>query len=137
MKSKDRRGRQLAHAAAQFIGSPFRLYGRDPKQGLDCVGLVACSLKVVGCAPKVPSGYTLRNSDLGPWLHCAAQTGLIPASGSIESGDIILTNPGPGQYHLVIAECESQVIHAHAGIRRIVRQDMRLIEASPRRWRLP
>ena len=136
MKISKSRGQKLAKAAAQFIGLRFQLHGRDPRQGLDCIGLVACSLEAVGCKPEAPSGYRLRNSNLRPWLNCAEQSGLTPINGAIESGDIILIKPGAGQYHLVIAENASSAIHAHAGIRKIVRQKIALGDLKFRHWRL-
>lgn len=136
MTSSKSRGQELAKAAAQFIGLRFQLHGRDPSQGLDCIGLVACSLEAVGCKPETPSGYGLRNSNLTPWLNCAEQSGLTQISGAVELGDIVLIKPGPGQYHLVIAETASSAIHAHAGIRKIVRQTMAFSEIKTRHWRL-
>ncbi|MEL7218948.1 MAG: peptidoglycan endopeptidase, partial [Pseudomonadota bacterium] len=56
-------GPELAKAAARFIGVRFQLLGRDPLLGLDCVGLVTCSLEAIGRHPVVPAGYRLRNSD--------------------------------------------------------------------------
>ncbi len=35
----------LAAAALNLIGTPFRLHGRDPATGLDCVGLVAEAMR--------------------------------------------------------------------------------------------
>ncbi len=137
MISKLARGQQLAEAAASFIGVRFRLLGREPTQGLDCIGLLACSLQAVGGQPVVPIGYGLRNSDASPWIHCAAQSGLLPASGPIRAGDVFLLRPGPGQHHIVIAECAVSVIHAHAGLRRVVRQPMLNAGEELAHWRLP
>jgi cell wall-associated NlpC family hydrolase len=136
MTSSNRHGQELAKAATQFIGLRFQLYGRDPRQGLDCIGLVACSLEAIGRKPHSPTGYGLRNSSLTPWLNCAEKSGLTPISGAVESGDIVLIRPGPGQYHLVIAENSSSAIHAHAGIRKIVRQKIAFSELKTRHWRL-
>ena len=38
----------LAIAAGELVGSPFRLQGRDPAHGLDCIGLVLVSLARIG-----------------------------------------------------------------------------------------
>ena len=39
-------GEALATAAEQLIGIPFRLHGRNPETGLDCVGVVAAAVFV-------------------------------------------------------------------------------------------
>lgn len=132
-----RRGRELGAAAANFIGVPFRLFGRDPEQGLDCIGLLVLSLQKVGCTPIEPVGYRLRNSDLGPWVGCAEGSGLVPVSGTINPGDVLLTSPGPGQYHLLIAQEAHWAIHAHAGLRRVVNQPLPDDLLLTRHWRLP
>jgi hypothetical protein len=50
----------LAAAALNLIGTPFRLHGRDPARGLDCVGLVAEAMRRAGFHPVPPGGYGLR-----------------------------------------------------------------------------
>lgn len=130
------RGQQLAQAAAAFIGVRFQLLGRDPKQGLDCVGLITCSLQAIECQPVAPCGYRLRNSDPEPWINCAERSGLAPVNSPVEAGDVILLKPGPGQHHLVIAESARVAIHAHAGFRRVVRQPMSFSESRHAQWRL-
>lgn len=117
-------GVALAKAASDFIGCPFRLHGRDPESGLDCVGLVAAAIAAAGGQPSVPSGYTLRNIAIDHWLHFAAASGLTPALGPIRSGEVLLIALPPCQHHLVIAESAASVIHAHAGLRQVVRQPL-------------
>lgn len=131
------KGPQLAQAAASFIGVRFRLLGRDHQSGLDCIGLVTCSLTKIGCKPVVPTGYRFRNSDASSWLPCATSSGLIHVTGSVSAGDVLLLKPGPGQHHLVIAENSDIAIHAHAGLRRVVRQPMGLFGEVLAHWRLP
>lgn len=130
------RGDQLARAAARYIGVRFRLNGRDPETGLDCIGLLACSLEAIGEAPAVPEGYALRNSEIQRWIGCAKQSGFVRASGSFQAGDVLVTKPGPGQHHLVIAANNCEVIHAHAGLRRVVRQSFPPIGTIQAHWRL-
>lgn len=136
MNSNSKRGQRLAEAATRFIGVRFQLLGRDPAQGLDCIGLLACSLQAIGCQPIVPKGYRLRNSDASPWIHCAGESGLLPLIGSIKAGDVLLFKAGPGQHHIVIAESETSAIHAHAGLRRVVRQPMTNPGEKLAHWRL-
>lgn len=137
MSQNTTRGHALAKAAATFIGVRFQLQGRDPRVGLDCVGLLACSLEVIGFRPIAPKGYRLRNADPLRWLHCAQETGLVAVDGLTATGDVLLIKPGPGQHHLVIVESKTSVIHAHAGLRKVVRQPIDLSGEKLAHWRLP
>jgi cell wall-associated NlpC family hydrolase len=127
----------LADAALQLVGARFRLAGRDPATGLDCVGLLICSLRSVGCVPVAPEGYRLRNTDPARWFACAVESGLVAVEGPIQPGDVILLRPGPGQQHVVIAEGDGIFIHAHAGLGRVVRQPITLSNDIIAHWRLP
>jgi cell wall-associated NlpC family hydrolase len=44
----------LATAAETLVGSRFRLHGRDPETGLDCVGVVAAAMAAIGQSPPSP-----------------------------------------------------------------------------------
>ena len=136
MSENAARGLVLAKAASHFIGVRFQLNGRDPDRGLDCIGLIACSLEAIGETPAVPEGYSLRNSDPSPWIGCAALSGFERATGPLEAGDILLIKPGPGQHHLMIAANEREAIHAHAGLRRVVRQPIVSTTKFLAHWRL-
>lgn len=114
------RGLLVARAAAALVGVPFRLHGRDPATGLDCIGLVALALDAAGARVSVPDGYRLRNRDVGPLLRLPEVAGLRLARGASIPGDILLTAPGAWQHHLLIAAEQGGFIHAHAGLRRVV-----------------
>lgn len=112
----------LAGAALGLVGCHFRLHGRDPATGLDCVGVVCAALENCGGKARAPVGYGLRNLSVDAWLPFAAQSGLVPASGETQSGDVLLIALGFAQHHLAIAVDGGQVVHAHAGLRRVVLQ---------------
>lgn len=131
------RGDELADAAAGLIGTPFRLYGRDPARGLDCIGLLHESLRRIGISAPAPAGYRLRNSTPSRWFNAASQYGLGHASGCIRRGDVLLVQPGPAQQHIQIAETSSLIIHAHAGMRRVVREPRDATHDLKAHWRLP
>lgn len=128
-------GAALAAAAAEMIGSPFRLHGRDPSSGLDCVGLVVAALTATGARPQVPVGYSLRNLSVDHWLHFMGRSGLMPAPGPVRTGDVLLIVLSHCQHHLAIAEGDASVIHAHAGLRRVVRQPMESHWQVRAKWR--
>ncbi|NCP13757.1 MAG: C40 family peptidase [Sphingomonadales bacterium] len=115
-------GETLAEAARALIGCPFRLHGRDPATGLDCVGLVSAVLQANGARPAPPSGYALRNLDIAQWLPSARESGLVLSIGPIRAGDVLLIALGHYQHHLAIAADPLCVVHAHAGLRRVVLQ---------------
>ena len=128
-------GAAIAARAEALVGVPFRLHGRDPSTGLDCVGVVAVALSD-GKRPIVaPTGYALRNRSIADRLDCAARAGLIDVDGSVAPGDILLVRPGPGQHHLLVAAADNRFIHAHAGLRRVVSLPGPLPWPAPRHWR--
>lgn len=105
-------------AARSAVGARFRLHGRTPSGGLDCVGLAAWALAGGGFGGTIPSGYALRGGD------CERITALIEDFGlravvSGRDGDLVLAQSGPGQLHLAILT-ESGFVHADAMLRRVV-----------------
>lgn len=130
------RGVMLARAAQALIGCPFRLHGRDPLTGLDCVGLVAAAMAASGLRPVAPTGYALRNLAIEHWLPLARLSGLAPAKGLHRSGDILLLRLGQCQHHLAIAAEEGIVIHAHAGLQQVVRQPLERTWLICAQWRV-
>lgn len=124
-------GRHAALAAQALVGTRFRLHGRDPATGLDCVGLVAAALGATA-----PNGYRLRNRDIAAALAFAPAAGLTDVSGTIEPGDVLLVRSGPAQHHLLVAGARGGFIHAHAGLRRVVATPGPLPWPVERHWRL-
>ena len=131
-----RAARSLAQAAVCFLDVPFRLHGRDPSTGLDCIGLVAAAIEGSGRSPSPPDHYALRNLDITNALMCTKKSGLRDVRGPILPDDIVLVRPAPAQFHLLIAENANSFIHAHAGLRRIVRMPGPLPWTIERHWRL-
>jgi cell wall-associated NlpC family hydrolase len=129
-------GADLARAAEALMGTPYQLHGRDPRTGLDCVGVVAAALRECGRLRSAPAGYGFRNRSITPLLTLADDNGLELAEGSITAGDIVLVRPGAGQHHLLIAVANDRFVHAHAGLRRVVAQPGPLPWPIERRWRL-
>ena len=129
-------GLQFAEAAINLIGVPFRLHGRDPSKGLDCIGLIHAALLAIDREPITPEGYRLRNSDPSRWLGCAELSGFQKSVGKPMIGDIALITPGMGQLHLIIADGKGQSIHAHAGLGRVVREPIPIDAAPIAQWRL-
>jgi len=106
---------ELADAALALVGTPFRLHGRCPESGLDCVGLVAAAMARCGHNVHAPSGYSLRRVEAGSLLHFARLSGLVESDGD---GDVVLAAVNPVQQHLLIA-APGGFVHAHAGLGRV------------------
>lgn len=113
----DIHGRIAAEALA-LVGAPFRLHGRSPETGLDCVGLVALAVARAGVRVDALPGYALRGM-----AAASAARGLERAGFAIVAqagvGDVLLAESGPMQLHLMIV-AEAGIVHAHAGLRRVV-----------------
>ncbi|MGV3511228.1 MAG: peptidoglycan endopeptidase [Novosphingobium sp.] len=105
----------LAEAALGLVGTPFRLHGRDPAAGLDCVGLVAEALRLAGGTPVPPEGYALRSVSVAQFLRCAAASGLSVCE---DEGDVVLCRVGPVQSHLAV-RVPGGFVHAHASLGRV------------------
>ena len=100
------------------MGTRFRLHGRDPALGLDCVGLVALALESGGFEGPIPSGYALRGGDPTVIVGLIEARGLAPVR-TPAPGDVLLCASGPGQWHLAIAS-DDGIVHADAMLRRVV-----------------
>lgn len=105
----------MAIDARTLIGSPFRLHGREPATGIDCVGLAAL---VFGKAD-VPSGYSVRTADGGSVAALVDAAGLRRVRREPRPGDLVLLTSGPTQCHLIVMSQEG-FVHADAGMGRVV-----------------
>lgn len=132
----NRDGDALGQAALALVGVRFRLHGRDPATGLDCVGLLAASLDAIGRAAPMPVRYGLRNRDIAAALAFASGAGLAETALPRRVGDVLLVQAGPLQHHLLIAGPAGQFVHAHAGLRRVVATPGLPGWPIVRRWRL-
>ena len=130
-------GAALARSAIGFVGTPFRLHGRHRGTGVDCVGLLAASLQEMGVRALLPNGYALRSLQRPDDVFHARNLGLIPATGALLAGDILILQPGACQYHLAIALGPDQMVHAHAALRKVVVSPLELQWTCAARWRLP
>lgn len=114
-------GLELALAAEEFLGVPFRLHGRDPKTGLDCIGLLVATMRAAGRAAPEVNGYRLRTSRWPMLGEIAESLGFEAVEAPVMPGDVALFYPAASQMHFAIAGTSSGTwIEAHAGLRRVV-----------------
>lgn len=128
--------RLLAVEARKLVGARFRLHGRDAKTGLDCVGLVLCALGRVRRVIPCVNGYGLRNIRIDSFLAAAGHAGLRSVDGAPQAGDVLLFRISAGQFHLGIVGENGELIHAHAGLQRVVATPPPIVWATERHWRL-
>jgi cell wall-associated NlpC family hydrolase len=129
-------GAALAQAAETLVGARFRLHGRDPATGLDCIGVLAAALAAIGRSAPLPAAYTLRARAPEDLDTVVRRCGLIDASGPTLPGDVVLVRLAATQLHLLIAAGTRRFVHAHAGLRRVVVHDAPLAWPLAGAWRL-
>ncbi|WP_144039884.1 hypothetical protein [Novosphingobium sp. TH158] len=129
-------GEALARAAMAFVGCPFRLHGRDPAAGLDCIGLIEASLLAIGRPARLPNRYALRTGRWHGLDEMAQSCGFALAPGAELPGDICLFRPSAMQMHFAITGPDAAIrIEAHAGLRKVVATPTSA--STPlRRWRM-
>ncbi|WP_010409638.1 NlpC/P60 family protein [Citromicrobium sp. JLT1363] len=114
--------RAVIAAANGLAGTPFRLQGRDPDTGLDCIGVILISLDRAGIRPRLPEDYRPHRRAPAIPESALAAAGLARVDGDLrQPGDILLLRTAPAQMHAAIAVEGSDIVHAHAGARRVVR----------------
>lgn len=126
----------LGRAAEALVGAPYRLHGRSAQTGLDCVGVIEAALRACGREVIFPATYGLRNSAIDRFIPFAAAAGFAVSDEPPAAGDVVMVRPGPGQWHLLLQVHADHFVHAHAALRKIVRQPAPLPWPIVTRWRL-
>jgi len=124
----------LATARA-MLGTRFRLHGREPAFGLDCVGLVCVAFAGAGIVISAPTGYRLtsgRRSDFDQAAQAAGLVGVTHAG----LGDAMLCRIDARQWHLGIRS-DVGLIHADAGLGRVVERPGAMPWPVMACWRCP
>ena len=130
----DEVGRRAFAAAQDMVGVRFRLQGCDRVTGVDCVGLVWAAYAVAGVRLVRPQDYPLRGWDRGRIEAALLRAGFagVP-DGAV--GDVALMALAAGQFHLGLIGPVS-LVHAHAGLRRVVETPLGNGLGMVERWRL-
>lgn len=133
----ERPGERLSAAAPALVGVPFRMHGRDPATGLDCVGVVVAALARIGRSVTPPADYPMRGGSLHRFDRWAAGCGFapVPSQAVPASGDVLLCAPARQHFHVMI-DCGDVLVHAHIGLRKVVAVPPPVTWPVLRRWRL-
>jgi cell wall-associated NlpC family hydrolase len=106
-------------AARACIGARFRLQGRDPATGLDCIGLVIWSAQQCGLCLPDASDYLLTDTP-SRLDHAIARAPLKRVDvRDMAAGDMVRLLSGGQPLHLAISTRES-LIHADVRLRKVV-----------------
>jgi cell wall-associated NlpC family hydrolase len=127
-------GEAVRDAAIAMVGVPFRLHGRCVQSGVDCVGLALLSLRSAGVSVPDPPPYRLRAGAAPMAAGWMAAAGFVVDEGR-RPGDLVIVRINALQPHLLVDVMDS-VVHAHAGIGRVVRVPLPPEWAELSRWRL-
>lgn len=100
--------------ARACIGARFRLQGRDPANGLDCVGLAAFACGIA--AP--PARYAVRGGDVVEYGAAIDACGLSRVQHE-RPGDVVLLRTGARQFHMGVLTVDG-LVHADARLGRVV-----------------
>jgi len=117
---------RIATEALGLVGTPFRLRGRSVETGLDCVGLALQAAGRAGAMVGPAPAYALRGMGASRAARLLADGGLHPVAHA-EPGDLLLARTGAMQLHIMILTARG-LVHAHAGLRRVV------LMPSPAPW---
>lgn len=103
--------------ARALVGTRFRAQGRDPRYGLDCLGLVIAAFRLGGDVGR--RDYRLRGDHRGelaeglaPWFRRVSRPRRRP-------GDVLLLRAAPDQIHLGIVT-PAGFVHADARLGAVV-----------------
>ena len=102
---------QAVERAVSLLGTRFRAQGRNPRMGLDCLGLVMIAHRIDGTL--VRHDYRLRGDH-----HRELMAGLLSAFRRVppsqqRAGDLILIRVATDQYHMAI-RTPAGFVHADA-----------------------
>ena len=111
------RARAMA-AARRAVGAKFRLHGRDPAFGLDCVGLAGLAMRAAGFKDDVPGGYALRGGVAADFIALIDCDALVRTVLPLP-GDLLLFAVESAQFHVAIKSVGG-FVHADAMLRRVV-----------------
>lgn len=112
--------KNIVKYAREMIDTPFIHQGRIPNHGLDCGGLVICSLVAAGYSPKDLANYPEIPD--GSFVELVEEQGQRIAIDDIEPGDFMLFKFEKEPQHIAIVSQINpiQIIHTWQSVGRVV-----------------
>lgn len=127
----------IVAASRGCVGTRFRAQGRLPGLGLDCVGVALVAAAAAGAVDLTLPAYTLSGDSEDRIETVLRACGCHPLGNKPpQPGDLIVVAPAPGRRHLAVVT-DAGMVHAHAGLERVVEApaDPGWLPVSA--WRLP
>lgn len=121
-------------AAEALVGARFRLQGREAATGLDCVGVIMAAHAAAGVRLTVLDDYALRGFGLQRAEAALACAGFDRVKSMIVPGEVGLFALPARQLHLALL-APGRLIHADAGLRRVVIAPAARLPEAASRWR--
>ena len=116
-----KRAERMVFAARAMIGAPFRLHGRNPPTGLDCIGLALRVLEQAGHkrlgGGMIPAAYSVRGGTAEQFGTTMRAAGLRTVRRA-KAGDLVLAQAGVAQFHLMI-RIDAGHVHADASLGKV------------------
>ena len=128
------RSNAIVAAARGCIGTRFRVQGRQAGVGLDCVGVALIAAEAAGSIVATPP-YTLGGDHEARLDSTIAALGCTVV-GAPCPGDLLVLAPAARRRHLAVVTGGS-IVHAHAGLGRVVEGPLDAAWTLIAAWRLP
>ncbi len=130
-----RRWPAIVAAVRSCVGTRFRAQGRTPGLGLDCVGVVLVAAVAAGMGRITPVAYALggdHEREVEPMLAAfGCREVVVPMN-----GDVLVVAPAARHRHLAVVT-PAGIVHAHAGLGRVVEGPLDPGWIITGAWRLP
>jgi hypothetical protein len=124
----------IVAAARACCGTRFEPQGRLPGAGLDCVGVALAAASAARLRVDVPP-YHLGGDHEARLDDAVRAIGCRPVSAPAP-GDLLVLAPGPRRRHLAVV-VPGGVVHAHAGLGRVVEGPLDPAWRVVAAWRSP
>jgi murein DD-endopeptidase / murein LD-carboxypeptidase len=125
----------IVAAVRACVGTRFRSQGRTPGLGLDCVGVALVAAGAAGMSGIRVPAYALGGDHEARMTDFLAGVGCLPVVDA-EAGDMLVIAPSQRLRHIAVMT-PFGVVHAHAGLGRVVEGPIDRDWAVLGAWRLP
>ena len=108
----------IVEAARKYLGVKFRHQGRSMATGVDCAGLVICTLRDIGMTPVDTTDYNMT-PDPVQMLSIIVQSAVEIPINDMMPGDVLWMRFATEPQHVAIAT-ENGIIHSYSNRGRVV-----------------